>query len=291
MAKGTYRVMVHYYRANPNLLAGETHVNVRGHPPRRHAAGDDGTAHGHSEEAGRGGGGGAGGAELRGASAPLAPVRRGEGSGVRGFGHGNFRPSPPTPLPGVPGRGEKSSPHGPGTNPVSIGTYACSSVITPTSDGQDDAVPDDRLEDVGLLAELMRGGRGHADALGVDHLAHDAAGAVGGADQHLGLSEVEVAERAALSRPQTWVAVIFCRLPNRALLPASVPVRKTPSQPRIAAKNGYSDAGLGKGIAQRRIHAGVAGDVAQAEHEAIVGIGICICMKVRGNDSAGPGCG
>jgi hypothetical protein len=27
-AKGAYRVMVHYYRANPNLLAGETHVNV-----------------------------------------------------------------------------------------------------------------------------------------------------------------------------------------------------------------------------------------------------------------------
>ena len=27
-AGGAYRVMVHYYRANPNLLAGETHVNV-----------------------------------------------------------------------------------------------------------------------------------------------------------------------------------------------------------------------------------------------------------------------
>jgi hypothetical protein len=27
-ARGTYRVLVHYYRANPNLLAGETHVNV-----------------------------------------------------------------------------------------------------------------------------------------------------------------------------------------------------------------------------------------------------------------------
>jgi hypothetical protein len=26
--KGTYRVLVHYFRANPNLLAGETHVNV-----------------------------------------------------------------------------------------------------------------------------------------------------------------------------------------------------------------------------------------------------------------------
>ena len=25
---GTYRVLVHYFSANPNLLAGETHVNV-----------------------------------------------------------------------------------------------------------------------------------------------------------------------------------------------------------------------------------------------------------------------
>jgi hypothetical protein len=28
VAKGPYRVMVNYYRANPSLLAGETHVNV-----------------------------------------------------------------------------------------------------------------------------------------------------------------------------------------------------------------------------------------------------------------------
>jgi hypothetical protein len=34
------------------------------------------------------------------------------------------------------------------------------------------------------------------------------------------------------------LAVICCRLPNRALLPASVPVRNTPSQPRSGAKNG-----------------------------------------------------
>jgi uncharacterized protein YfaP (DUF2135 family) len=26
--KGKYRVIVHYFRPNPNLLAGETHVNV-----------------------------------------------------------------------------------------------------------------------------------------------------------------------------------------------------------------------------------------------------------------------
>ena len=27
-AKGEYKILVHYYRANPNLLGGETHVNV-----------------------------------------------------------------------------------------------------------------------------------------------------------------------------------------------------------------------------------------------------------------------
>src|SRR4051794_7865183 len=33
--------------------------------------------------------------------------------------------------------------------------------------GEQDAMPDDGLEDVGFLAELMRGGRGDADALRV----------------------------------------------------------------------------------------------------------------------------
>ena len=51
------------------------------------------------------------------------------------------------------------------------------------------------------------------------------------------------------------------------MLPASVPVRNTPSQPSMAAKNGYKHARLGEGEAQRRVHAGVARDVAQAEHE------------------------
>ena len=60
-------------------------------------------------------------------------------------------------------------------------------VNNPTTDAQNDAVPYDGLENVRLLAELMRGGGSHANALGVDHLAHDAAGAVGGANQYLGL--------------------------------------------------------------------------------------------------------
>jgi hypothetical protein len=40
------------------------------------------------------------------APSPLAPVLGGEGSGVRGWNSRQKAPSPPTPLPGVPGRGE-----------------------------------------------------------------------------------------------------------------------------------------------------------------------------------------
>src|SRR5450432_3634483 len=41
------------------------------------------------------------------------------------------------------------------------------------------------------------------------------------------------------SRPSCW-AVIFCKLPNRALDEVSLPVSATPSQPRNVPKNGYS---------------------------------------------------
>src|SRR5215510_16274869 len=39
------------------------------------------------------------------------------------------------------------------------------------------------------------------------------------------------------SRPSCW-AVIFCKLPNRALDEVSLPVRATPSHPRKVPKNG-----------------------------------------------------
>ena len=108
-------------------------------------------------------------------------------------------------------------------------------------------------------------GRRHADALGVDHLAHHAAGAVRRADQHLRLLQRQVAHRAgAVAFAHLASAVIFCRLPNRALLPASVPVRNTPSQPSIAAKNGYSTPVSANATPERRVHAGVLGHVAQA---------------------------
>ena len=73
---------------------------------------------------------------------------------------------------------------------------------------------------------LFRGDGRHDDALGVDHLAHHAAGAVGGARSDIGF-------RAQL------LGVIRCRLPNSAFDDVSEPVSATPSQPRSGAKNGY----------------------------------------------------
>src|ERR1700676_3236626 len=56
--------------------------------------------------------------------------------------------------------------------------------------GQGYRVPEDEAEDGAFLADLVGGGGGDADGLGVDHLAHDAAGAVGGA--HEDGAEVEL---------------------------------------------------------------------------------------------------
>ncbi len=56
--------------------------------------------------------------------------------------------------------------------------------------GERDGVPEDEAEDGAFLADLVGGGGGDADGLGVDHFAHDAAGAVGGA--HEDGAEVEL---------------------------------------------------------------------------------------------------
>ena len=152
-----------------------------------------------------------------------------------------------------------------GTSGVNGGTYACSSVIRPTTPARKMLCQTTALKMSASLPSWCVAAVATHDALGVDHLAHDAAGAVGRADQHLGLAQVEVARRRRRCRSAS--AVIFCRLPNRALLPASVPVRKTPSQPRIGGEERVEDARAGEGDAERRVHAGVARDVAQAEHE------------------------
>ena len=52
-------------------------------------------------------------------------------------------------------------------------------------------------EDGPLLAGLLGGGGGNDDALGVDHLAHDPAGAVGAGEQDLGLIRGQVVQSGA----------------------------------------------------------------------------------------------
>ena len=46
-----------------------------------------------------------------------------------------------------------------------------------------DGVPEDEAEDDAFVADLFGGGGGDGDGLGVDHFAHDAAGAICGAHQ------------------------------------------------------------------------------------------------------------
>ena len=74
----------------------------------------------------------------------------------------------------------------------------------PDHTGQDDAVPEDRLEDVGLFANLIGSSRGHADTLGIDHFAHDSPGAVGRANQHLKLGPLKMGKgcRVVLVNPR-----------------------------------------------------------------------------------------
>src|SRR6202047_1560056 len=75
--------------------------------------------------------------------------------------------------------------------------------------GEGDAVPEDVAQDLSLLALLAGGHAGHHDALGVDHLAHDAAAAVAGAGQDgahpplLGAGPVQVPEEDVRDRKST----------------------------------------------------------------------------------------
>ena len=64
--------------------------------------------------------------------------------------------------------------------------------------GEDDAVPEDSFENVGFFPDLMGGGGRNADALSVDHFAHDAAGAVGSANEHLQLLARQAGKHAGV---------------------------------------------------------------------------------------------
>ena len=59
-------------------------------------------------------------------------------------------------------------------------------------------MPDDGAEDVRFFADLIRAGGCDADALCVDHFPHHATGAVGVANEYLGLRQREIGEYAGL---------------------------------------------------------------------------------------------
>src|SRR6516225_8801579 len=63
---------------------------------------------------------------------------------------------------------------------------------------QENAVPHDSLKNIGFPPELMGCSGGDTDALSIDHLAHDAARAIGGANQRLRLKEATLAKSSVL---------------------------------------------------------------------------------------------
>jgi len=113
-------------------------------------------------------------------------------------------------------------------------------------------VPEDEAEDGAFLADLVGGGGGDADGLGVDHFAHNAAGAVGGA--HEDGAEVELLGGDFLQAAEEDVG-------------GGVAAGESDAKPADeGAEEGEEPAGTREGEAEDGVHAGVARDVAEAEH-------------------------
>ena len=90
-----------------------------------------------------------------------------------------------------------------------------------------DGVQQGEPEQVALVAHHVRGRGGHGDGLREIILPVTPP------------EELEATHRAG-STP-IWLAVVCCRLPNSRLDEVSEPVRNTPNQPRIGAKNGNQE--------------------------------------------------
>ena len=118
--------------------------------------------------------------------------------------------------------------------------------------GQGNRVPEDEAEDGAFLADLVGGGGGDADGLGVDHFAHDAAGAVGGA--HEDGAEIELLGGDFLQAAEEDVR-------------GGVAAGESDAEPADeSAEEGEEPAGAREGEAEDGVHAGVASDVAETQH-------------------------
>src|SRR5262249_35038950 len=102
------------------------------------------------------------------------------------------------------------------------------------------------------------------DALRGDHLAHDAARAVGRGEQHLGLAHVEMGEDAG---PVDLRGRDLLQAAKQSVAAGVGPSQKDaePAQQRCEKRVQY--ARVGKSDPERRVHPRVARNVAQTKHE------------------------
>src|SRR5215213_447143 len=118
--------------------------------------------------------------------------------------------------------------------------------------GQGDGVEEEVAQDVALLALLAGGDAADDDALGVDHLAHHPARAVGGGGQDRG--DADLASGDLLEAAEQRVG-------------RGVAAGQGDAQPAEERREeGEQLAGLGEGQAHAGVQAAVAGDVADGQH-------------------------
>ena len=118
--------------------------------------------------------------------------------------------------------------------------------------GEGDGVPEDEAEDGAFVADLVGGGGGDADGLRVDHFAHDAAGAVGGA--HEDGTEIQLLRGNFLQAAEEHVG-------------RSVAAGESDAEPADERAEEWEEPSSARERkAEDGVHAGVAGDVAEAEH-------------------------
>ncbi len=113
-------------------------------------------------------------------------------------------------------------------------------------------MPEDVAQDLSLVALLAGGDAGDDDALGIDHLSHHAAAAVGGAGQDGAQSQTLGAD--PLEPPEEDV--------RRGVAPGER--HPEPAQKRREERE--EKAGQRKGEPHRRVQAGIAGRESQGEH-------------------------
>src|SRR5215472_17052647 len=115
-----------------------------------------------------------------------------------------------------------------------------------------DGMPENEAEDRAFVANLIGRRGGNANRLRIEHLAHDATGAVGAG--HENGAEMELLRGDLLQTTEEGI--------GRSIAAG----KRDAKPPDVSAKEGKQPTGAGEGQTQDRVHARVSGDETQTQH-------------------------